>query len=257
MKRVFYLAPAAALVLAAASWAAGPLCLNHGIHCIEPPPPDCPDCGCPCDKGHRHCSAHKSEHAHKLIDELSAECCCDRIKAVKKLGCRLHADFCCDPEVLEALTHALMCDSCWEVRRAAAWSIQHQNARTEQGVLALYLASKLDPHFLVRDAATDALSVLLVCRRDCFKDLFAHADDLAKSLKGKYKPGSPECFQLMCGCLGGPDHATIHEPPIQVAPPPPAEGKGKSAAARLPAGDVTLQTGDVLKAPPAAAPEAR
>jgi hypothetical protein len=80
-------------------------------------------------------------------------------------------------------------DPCWEVRRAAAWSIAYQKARTEEGVLALYLASKLDPHYLVRDAATDALSILLVCRRECFKDVFARGDELAKALQGKYRPG--------------------------------------------------------------------
>src|SRR5207249_5284429 len=115
--------------------------------------------------------------------------CCDRIRAAEKLGSRLHADFCCDPEVLSALVRALHCDACWEVRKTAAWSIARQKARTEEGVLALYLASKLDPHFLVRDAATDALGILLVCRRACFKDVFGHGDEMIKTLRGHYKPG--------------------------------------------------------------------
>jgi hypothetical protein len=132
---------------------------------------------------------------------LCSGCCCDRIKAAEKLGCRLTVDFCCNPEVLGALAQALQCDSCWEVRVAAAWSIAHQNARTNLGVMSLYLASKLDPHYLVRDAAKDALDVLLVCRRDCFKDLFATLDELAKTLKGHYKPGSPECLQFLDTCV--------------------------------------------------------
>ena len=73
-------------------------------------------------------------------------------------------------------------------------------ARTDQGVMALYLASLIDPHYMVRDAANDALGVLLVCRRACFKDVFAAADDLAKQLKGKYKPGGPDCGILFDMC---------------------------------------------------------
>ena len=105
--------------------------------------------------------------------------------------------------MLSALIHALQCDPCWEVRKAAAWSIASQQARTPAGVLSLYHASKLDPHYLVRDAAADALGVFLVCRRECFKDLFAQADEMVKTLPGKYKPGSPECCQLAEDFLGG------------------------------------------------------
>jgi hypothetical protein len=190
MKRLIGLSTIALLGLAsyASAWGGGFACLNVGIHCIQPPCPPCPDCSCPCDRGF-HFSLCGPEHAHKLIDQLNSACCCDRIKAARNLGSRIHADSCCVPEVLSALTNALANDPCWEVRRAAAWSIAYQKARTEEGVMALYLASRLDPHFLVRDAATDALSVLLVCRQDCFKDLFARGDELAKALKGKYRPG--------------------------------------------------------------------
>ena len=56
---------------------------------------------------------------------------------------------------------ALECDTCWEVRKAAAWSITHQNARTRYAVMALYLAGKVDPHYMVRDAAKSALDILI------------------------------------------------------------------------------------------------
>jgi hypothetical protein len=173
------------------------LCWGCGVRCITPPPPRCPDCSGPCDKRLCLCWPKQSAHAHELIDDLAQGDCCVRIKAAKKLGCRWHADFCCDPDVLPALVRALQCDPCWEVRRAAAWAIAMQDARVEQGVLALYLASKLDPHYLVRAKAADALDVLLVCRRECFKDLFKEADELAKVLKGHYKPGSPGCEMLL------------------------------------------------------------
>jgi hypothetical protein len=150
---------------------------------------------------------------------LGCPCCCDRIKAAENLGSRLHADFCCTPEVLSALTGALANDPCWEVRRAAAWSIAHQKARTEEGVLALYLASKLDPHYLVRDAANDALGILLVCRRECFKDVFAHGDEMVKALRGHYKPGQATATMA-------PPEA-LKQPPAEKAPPKSEEVRGE------------------------------
>ena len=249
MKRILCLSAVALVGLAPSAFATPFVCLNHGIKCICPPQ-ECPDCCPPCNRGHHHCSCRKTEHARKLIDQLnSSDCCCDRIKAAEKLGSRLHADFCCDPEVLSALVHALLCDPCWEVRRAAAWSIAYQNARTEQGVMALYLASKMDPHYLVRDAANDALGVLLVCRRECFKDTFAAADDLAKKLGGRYKPGTPECLQLLgtCGAADGPSNGILIEEP---APAPP----GKPAPAPLPKGSETADSALPLQAAPTAAP---
>jgi hypothetical protein len=128
------------------------------------------------------------------MDELNSCDCCERIRTVKKLGHRLHADFCCDPSVLETLIATLQCDKCWEVRREAAWAIQHQNARTDQGVLALYIASKLDPHYLVRVAASEALDILTIGRRECFTETLKSGDELIKQLKKQgYKPGSDNC----------------------------------------------------------------
>src|SRR5262249_22583575 len=146
-------------------WAAGPCCKDR-CKCIEPPEPPCPDCSDPCCKW-RCPTLFGSDHAYCLIDQLCNGNCCERIKAAKKLGCQLHADFCRDPEVLVALVKALLCDTCWEVRATAAWAITHQKGRTEGAVLALYLSSKIDPHYMVRDASADALDVLLVCRREC------------------------------------------------------------------------------------------
>jgi hypothetical protein len=208
MNRVLTLSLAASVVLAASAQAGGRFfCFNHGVHCIDPPPPSCPAPGSRCDKGPCRCSPRKSEKARRLIEQLhGTDGCCERIRAARKLGCRLHADYCCDPEVLGALIGALQCDRCWEVRRQAAWSIAMQKARTEEAVLALYVASKLDPHFLVRDRAAEALGILIVCRRACFKDLFRGADELIKELrKKKYRPGSEDCrvlFAETCAACG-------------------------------------------------------
>jgi hypothetical protein len=200
MKRFLLLAGVALLGVQGSALAEvlAPNCLNHGIHCICPPPP-CLDCSGPCE--HR---LHLAKgNAEKLIEQLSSACTCDRLHAAHKLGCRLHADFCCNPEVLAALIRALQCDPCWEVRRTAAWSIAYQGARVEMGVMALYLASKLDPHFLVRDAASDALGVVLVGRGECFRDTYARADALIKTFPGgRYKPGTPECLHLAESCCG-------------------------------------------------------
>ena len=215
MRRLLGLSIVCVLGWAAPSWA-GFLCCNHGIHCIQPPPPPCPDCSEPCCDGHHRCSCRKSERTQELLQQLHADCCCDRISAARTLGCRRHADFCCDPDVLTALVHALQCDTCWEVRKTAAWSIAYQGARTKLGVLSLYLASKLDPHYLVRDAATDALDVLLVCRRECYKDLFDAADELAKKLADLYQPTKGQCVNLFdqCSALCGVAPGQAAQPPV-------------------------------------------
>ncbi len=192
------------------AWASGLCFFNCGVGCKPIPVADCPDCGCPCDQGHHHYSPRKSERAQELIGELNSSCCCDRIKAARRLGCRLCADFCCDPQVLDALIQAVLGDPCWEVRQAAAWSIARQKARVDRGVLVLYLASKADPHYMVRDTAAQALDILTVCRKPCFKAVYAYGDELIKQIKGKYKPGSAECRLLVASCLGGGGLALGH-----------------------------------------------
>lgn len=193
MKRFMILSVTVLMGLSSVSYAGG-FCLGCKERCTEPPPPSCPDCTCPCDKL-RLGSVYGCEHAKCLIEDLHSETCCDRIKAAKKLGHRLHADFCANPEILAALISALQCDPCFEVRKAAAWSIMLQNARTEQGVLALYISSKLDPHLMVRDRAAEALDILLVGgKKACFKGVFESGDQLIKSLKQSgYKPGTENC----------------------------------------------------------------
>jgi len=228
MKRLFGLSLAALLGLTTSTWACGFLCLNCGIHCICPPPA-CEDCGCACDSGCHRCSARKSENAQRLICELqNGSCCCDRISAAHKLGCHLHADFCCDPEVLTALIGAMQCDSCWEVRREAAWSIMKQKARTDEAVLALYVSSQLDPHYMVRSRAAESLDILTLCHKTCYKSLYASADVLIVQLrKFGYKPGSKDCMVLIQSWCAG----------LGLTPAAPV-----SAQAPLPAGTVTQGT---------------
>jgi hypothetical protein len=224
MKRLFVLAVAALLGMSASAWA-GSLFCNHGVHCITPPC-DCPDCSSPCE--HRHSLAIFGGRADKIICELtSGESCCERIKAAKKLGCRLHADFCSCPEVLNALVAALQCDPCWEVRREAAWAIAMQGARTEEGLLALYIASKLDHHFLVRDRAIEALDILTLCRKACYVELFKNGDNLIKELKAQgYRPGTANCRVLFGGCCaaaGIPVSTPAAAPAGELLPVPPQQ----------------------------------
>jgi hypothetical protein len=169
---------------------------------------------------------------------LSRGNCCDRITAAQKLGHRWNADFCCDPSVLEALIGALQCDPCWEVRRAAAWSIMLQNARVEPGVVALYVSSKLDPHYLVREQAAESLDILLVCRRQCFHDLFgAGGDGLIKSLKvAKYKPGTGNCMLIFNQCCANYAGLQAPQAPLTMTgqlPPSPAVSRAEQTPPML------------------------
>lgn len=200
MRRIFAIALLGLLGLAAQSRAG---CLSCGLHngccpgCTPIPCPEQCDCGCPC--GHRlhlNFCDHSCEYIATLQDCNSN--CCDRIKAAEKLGCRLHADFCTDPGIAEALIAALQCDPCWEVRKAAAWSLMLQNARTEDVVLALYVASKVDYHYMVRATAAEALDILTVCCKPCYVELLKAGDVIAKELKArKYKAGMDAC----CGVV--------------------------------------------------------
>lgn len=221
MKRLPLLAALVLLATTAMAQADGLCLLAHGVHCVVPPPPDCVDC---CDEigGHHLCSAGKSAHAQELVCQLHASCCCDRIKAAHKLGHRLHADPCCDSEIVDALIAALQCDTCWEVRKAAAWALAYQKVRTRMAILALYVASRADPHYLVRDAAADALQVLVLCRGQCYKALFTAADALVVSIKPYYQPTKGNCVNIgtqcaaLLGTIGGP----VTAPPPAVVPGP-------------------------------------
>jgi len=167
--------------------AAGLTCCEP--RCMIPPPPPCPSCTDACD--HRCCcTLFPESHARKLVQELACDNSCKRICIVKKLGCRLHADVCRQSFVLDALLHALQCDPCWDVRRAAAWSLMRQNARTEPTVLALYMAARIDPHYMVRVRAAEALDILTLGKGPCYQELYKAADQLLVVLRGKgYQPG--------------------------------------------------------------------
>lgn len=201
-----------ACIIPSALWAGGRnKCAGCGCeHCIVPPPPFCSQCTCPCDECRlRLCPPWQAKEARIWADRLLR---CSNFQARKqaaaKLGCRWHADFCQSPEILTALIAALHCDGCWEVRRTAATSLRQQNARTPQAILALYIAGKLDPHYLVRERANESIDILLVLQRSCYKQLFKVADELIDKLRGKYKPGSHDCqtlYDLCSQVLSGKD----------------------------------------------------
>jgi hypothetical protein len=231
VKRLWCFAAAAALVLSAVSLWAGDSCCGGRCHCIEPPAPHCPDCSDPCC-GWRMPSLCSDEHVHKLIETLECSCDChERICAARKLGCPLHADFCSCNDVLNALVKALTCDTCWEVRKTAAWGIAHQNARVPLGVAALYIASKLDHHYLVRDAAADALSILIRCRNDCFKDLFKAADVLIVRIRADYNPTNGNCVNLVLGICDGDTGVGVPPSGVPMMGGPQAEPIGGSKGA--------------------------
>jgi hypothetical protein len=231
-------------VITSAGWAgAGDKCSKPDCsHCMIPPPSFCPKCTCPCDECRLClCPPWKAKETQTWIERLLH---CSNFQARKtaaaKLGCRWHADFCRTPEVLTALVAALHCDACWEVRRVAATSLREQDARTPQAILALYLASKLDPHYLVRERANESIDILLILQRPCYKPLLKAADKLIEKLGDKYKPGSHDCRTLynLCGELlngkggtaGGTTPATSGEGGEESLPGPtnrPKEAKGE------------------------------
>jgi hypothetical protein len=234
MRRILLLAAAALVGLAGAARADGLLRHDCCPTCYPIPCPDCPDCPCPCD--HRlPLTLFGPEHAQCLIEALHCGNACERLKAAQKLGSRFHADFCCDPCVLEALVNALECDPCWEVRRAAAWGLLGQNARTENGVLALYIASKVDSHYLVRARAAEALDILTVCRAACYKCLYERGDRIVKRLKElKWKPGMDCCREVFCAAVVAAD-----APPE--VPAPPVEKLQEKPAEKLPTPKTSLE----------------
>src|SRR5262249_37093694 len=100
-----FLAALPALLALALSARAGLPC-GCKTRCIEPPE-DHPNCKCPCEKRLNLCP-FDNDHAKKYIDRLCPDStCCERIKAVKKLGSRLCADACKNCEVIETLISTL------------------------------------------------------------------------------------------------------------------------------------------------------
>jgi hypothetical protein len=205
-----------AMALLALGWAARAPAGDYG-GCQEPPEPAGSNCCSPYEHRRFLClTLFAPCHAERLLEQLKCDNARQRLRIIKKLGCRLHADFCLTPEVLDALTGTLLCDSCWEVREAAAWAILGQKAQTDGGVLALYLSSKLDPHYMVRARAAEALDILTVCRRGCFEELYKSADALIEQLRCMgYRPGMDGCqVQLVDACSG------CHMAPIVASPDP-------------------------------------
>jgi hypothetical protein len=224
------------LAFATASWADEPrLCCRP--RCTVPPPPRQPNC-CADLCGHRLvlCGLRSPDHAACLVDALRSADFCNRVNAVEKLGCRLHADICLQPPVLDALLQALQCDKCWEVRRAAAWALFGQRARTEAVVLALYISSQIDPHYMVRIRAAEALDLLTLGRRECYDELYKAADQLIRVLRSKgYQPGR-DCCLIRASTACGPDgrlaiSTTLPEEP---KPPEPAEQLGPPTPEKVP-----------------------
>jgi hypothetical protein len=237
MKRILWLSAAVLLGWVSQS-PAGCFCHNCGSHCKDQPPPNNPDCSEGCDHGHHKCSCKKSARAQKLLEELCAEDCCTRIKAAKHLGYRCEVDYCCNPEVLDGLVKALLSDCCWQVREAAAWSIFKQHARTEYALVALYVSSRRDAHYLVRVRAAEAIDELILCRKECYKKLFEATDALITQLEiEKVRPGRDKA-ELIINGLGAVETAVANEKPVQGnnnneqpqqlnETPPDSPGKGK------------------------------
>jgi len=253
VRRLLILALPVVLVLAASARAGLP-CSSCKTRCIEPPE-DNPRCPCPCEKRLKLCPFDKG-HANKYIEKLNCEeTCCVRIKAVKKLGSRLHADFCDDPEVLEALISALFYDECWLVRREAAWSIFGQRAYTDEALLALYISSKLDPHVQVRARAAEAIDILTLCRRKCYKDLYAFGDKVIVELRAKkFIPGrcdAREKYALVnFVALGAPPATHSGSPVLSGAlATTPDSGEGTLYPGRIETSVIPPTSVEVLPAP--------
>jgi hypothetical protein len=206
-----------ALVGTFASARAGSPCLGCGCghdRCKPYPEQECPDCSGPCC-GPRLRLFHLHNSCQAIADLCSCECG-ERIHAARKLG---HGDFCSDCEILPALVKALLSDPCWKVRQAAAWSIYKIGARTELALVALYVSSRLDRHYLVRDKAKDAIDILILCRTACYTELFKASDALVKQLSAEGIRAGSDKAQIILGNLGAVTHA------VQASPAAPARGE--------------------------------
>jgi hypothetical protein len=155
--------------------------------------------------------------AQRLIEKLQNGCCRDRILACRKLGNRFCVDCYTDPEVLDALIMALQSDASWEVRREAAFAIRRQDAGTDAAVLAVYLASRLDPVLEVRQYSAEAVNTLTEGRRPAYHDAFATVDAAVAQLQKLYHPGLPD-FHNRFVQFAAKGLNIAHEPPP--APPP-------------------------------------
>lgn len=205
-----------------------------GISCYTPP---CPEPCCPCDPCSVGCHLNLPWYDRTtaaLLEKLNDCHYRCRAQAAHSLGCKLHTDFCYHPEVVSALIHTLQCDPCYDVRRKAAYAIAYQGIYDHCGWMALYLASRLDTHYLVRENSADALKVLEThVGLGCIREWKVEAATFEKELKGKYKPGKPEwagAYELCCAgssCCGGGTPAGVivvpsvpTKPAVEMAPLP-------------------------------------
>lgn len=197
MRRLLTLALLALLGLAVTARAGE--CLGCKTRCTEAPASDCRERGCPCDKRINLAIFDKADKYIKVLADCDAACCA-RIKAAKSLGNRLKADVCADKGVLDALLNALFYDSCWKVRRAAAWSLFGQRAYQDDVILALYISAAVDPHVLVRSRSAEALDLLTLCHKCCYKELYAQADLIIKDMRTQgFVPGRAGSRELRGG----------------------------------------------------------
>lgn len=199
-------------------------CLGCKTRCRDLPESECRERGCPCDKRLNMALFDKADKYIEVLEDCEAACCA-RIKAARKLGNRLKADICADKGVLDALLNALFYDSCWRVRDAAAWSLFGQRAYQDDVILALYISARLDPHALVRARAAEALDLLTLCHRCCYKELYATADEIIKDMrKQKFVPGRPDAREkhAMVGMAGSTSAGEMRAP----AEPRPNQPRG-------------------------------
>ena len=111
-----------------------------------------------------------------------------------KLGCRWYTNAACREEVVTALITSLQCDGSYEVRVKAAWAIAFQRLANQCGWTALYVSSRLDPHWLVRDTSANALKVIETqLEPDIIRAWKTRGDGLVKEWKNKYTPGKVGC----------------------------------------------------------------
>jgi hypothetical protein len=154
-------------------------------------------CGVAQEVGHHFNPPFSAAHTAKAVEQLQDCRPHDRSMAVCKLGCCLYTNPACHPEVVPALITSLQCDGAYQVRVKAAWAIAFQNIANQCGWTALYVSSQLDPHWLVRDTASNALKVI---ETQLDPSIIAawktRGNALAKQWKGKYKPGKPDCMLI-------------------------------------------------------------
>jgi len=138
---------------------------------MYPPPLNCPGCD-PC-QNRLNLTLFGPEHVAQLIAQLfDHDNACLRAKAAKKLGCRFHADFCHNPEVLQALLDAILFDPCWVVRREAQWALYWQGAAVKDAFMVMFVAYSLDPHYMVRDAGQELITDMTLSRSECWREEF-------------------------------------------------------------------------------------